>query len=45
MTSERLIQICQQVPRSVFFYLQFKYESLTLNSMDQVIDSFRSKQR
>jgi len=44
MASERLIEICQQVPRSVFFYLQFKYESLTLNSMDQVIDSFQSKQ-
>lgn len=45
MSSERLIAICQEVPRSVFFYLQFKYANLTLNRIGTETDQFQIKQK
>lgn len=45
MSGERLIAICQEVPRSVFFYVQFKYANLTLNSIGKETDAFTIKQK
>lgn len=44
MATERLIELCQQVPRSVMFYLQFKYEATTLNRMEAISEDFQDKQ-
>lgn len=45
MSSERLIAICQEVPRSVFYYLQFKYANLTLSAVGKETDQFTVKQK
>lgn len=45
MSSEKLIAICQEVPRSVFFYLQFKFTNLTLGAVGQESDKFTVKQK
>jgi hypothetical protein len=38
MAGERLITICHEVPRSVFYYLEFKYTNLTLNAIGKETD-------
>ena len=40
MTSERLVQLGQQVPGSVFHYLQQKYTSLTLVKKEKIEADF-----
>ena len=44
MASEKLVEICQKVPSSVFLYLQFKYESITLNQVETCSQNFVQKQ-
>ena len=45
MSSERLINICQEVPRSVLYYLQFQFNNLVLNSVEMETDKFSVKQK
>lgn len=44
MSSERLIELCQQCPGAVFHYLQQKYESLTLVAEERVETDFDKQQ-
>ena len=45
VSSERLVELCQQVPRSVFNYIHFKYQSIILNQMGSVTGEFQAKLR
>ena len=44
-STERLRELCQKVPRCVFFYLQYKYTNIILNKVSQESSQFDSAQR
>lgn len=44
-SSEKLVETCQLIPKSVFRYIQFKYESIVLNEIDSVTAKFQQKQK
>lgn len=45
MSNERLINICQEVPRSVFYYLEFKYTNITLSNIEMETNKFTVDQK
>lgn len=45
MSGERLINISQEVPRSVLYYLQFKYNNLVLYNIETETEKFLVKQK
>ena len=40
-SSEKVVELCQQIPRSVFNYIHFKYQSIILNQMSAVTAQFQ----
>jgi hypothetical protein len=40
-SSEKVTELCQQVPKSVFNYIHFKYQSIILNQMSDVTKEFQ----
>lgn len=40
MASEKLVELCQRLPSSIFMYLQQKYESITLSQIETCSTSF-----
>mmetsp|Transcript_41807 Transcript_41807/g.63874 ORF Transcript_41807/g.63874 Transcript_41807/m.63874 type:complete len:434 (+) Transcript_41807:2820-4121(+) len=44
MSTEKLVEVCYEVPNSTFHYLQFKFTSIILNEMDAVVSDFGQKQ-
>ena len=45
MSSERLTEMCQSVPSSVFHYLQFKYQTIILTESHKVTSAFTASLR
>lgn len=43
MSSEKLMEICQIIPNSVFFYLNNKYTSIITNRLTQIEMTFAEK--
>jgi hypothetical protein len=43
MSTERLVELCQQCPKSVFYYLQSKYETLIRTEMQGEAAAFEHK--
>ena len=43
MASEKLVELCQRLPSSIFMYLQQKYESITLSQIETCSTSFQGK--
>ena len=42
-SSEKVVELCQEVPKSVFNYIHFKYQSIILNQMEDVSQDFYSQ--
>jgi len=43
MSTERLVDLCQRIPKSVFYYLQFKYQTIIMNKMEEETATFEAK--
>lgn len=44
-SSERLINICMEVPRSVFYYIQFKFTNQILSKIELETEKFSEQQQ
>ena len=43
-STEKLVELCQKIPRSVFYYLQFKFQSITENAFQLEDSKFKRAQ-
>ena len=42
-STDKLVELCEQIPKSILFYLQNKFDTITLKEMDEETNSFSAK--